>query len=525
MTTIRQTTALAAATATVLATTAFLTLPAFADDASAKAAPSAIDLTDGTLDWGVKESFRKYVEGPIGGGDIVVGDGAAKNADGTFRFTDGKGSYDEDSHAVDVAFKGSLHFTAHQGELDLAFGDLKLSTDDGLTGALTADITVSGETQQDVELADVAFSEAETGTGEDGKITYKDIPTTLTEDGAEAFNGFYQAGDALDPATLAVKPAGGPGGPGGGSGAGGAGGGDAEGANGGAAQGSTGSGGSSGTSGGSDSGTSGNGGSGTSGGGEDGGQSGEVVDGNLDWGVKASFRSYVTGPIASGKVELSGGADEHSAGYRFPGGSGDFDGDAPSLDAGFDGGVRFLGHQEGGSYALDLKFSDLRITANGTKGSLVADVSSKDRESGKVSQYDDLPVASLKIPKDALTPAKDIVTLAKVPATLTEDGAKAFGGFYEAGDALDPVTAAVSLDENAQLPGAGSGGSNGSSGGSDGGTDSGGTTAPAGTVGGSGSLASTGSDLPALGLLGGAAGLAAIGAAAAYATRRRTAQS
>ncbi|AXK35551.1 hypothetical protein DVA86_25805 [Streptomyces armeniacus] len=533
--------ALAAATATVLAATAFLALPATAAavaaddgggarDRTAAQAPAAVELTDGTLDWGVKKSFRDYVTGPIGGGDITVGDGAEENPDGTFRFTAGTGTYDPGSHGVDVAFEGSVRFAAHGGQLDLAFADLKVTSDDGRQGTITADVSTGGTSSDDVEVAALDLAAVEPGQGEGGEMTFADVPATLTAEGAKAFNGFYKEGDDLDPATLAVRPVTS------GTGGTGAAGGGGESGNGSAGTGSTG-------------GTGGAGSTGASGGtGADTGpapgtgsgsdpadpadpataESGEVVDGNLDWGVKESFRTYVTGPIGGGKVELSGGAQDNGDGYRFPGGNGDLDSGAGSLDADFDGAVRFLAHKESGQgqeYALDLKFSALRVETDGTEGSLVADVAAKDRKTGEVSEYDALTVASLTVPDGALTPDEDIVTLDKLPATLTADGAKAFGGFYEKGDALDPVTVSVALDEGAELPGGGSDGTSGSSdsSGSDG---SSGSSSSAGTVGGgdtggSGSLASTGTGTPVAALLGGAGGLALIGAAAAYATRRR----
>ncbi|TDC24180.1 hypothetical protein E1265_10445 [Streptomyces sp. 8K308] len=78
--------------------------------------------------------------------------------------------------------------------------------------------------------------------------------------------------------------------------------------------------------------------------------SGTVQEGRLDWGVKESLRGYVTGPIASGDVELSDG-------YRFPAAGGEIDPEAAALDADFAGGVRFTGHVG----ALDLRFSELSI--------------------------------------------------------------------------------------------------------------------------------------------------------------------
>lgn len=528
--------ALAAATATVLGTTA-LALPAYAapgtadrtaGDGKSTAQPAAaVPLTDGTLDWGIKKSFRDYITGPIADGTITVEDGAETNADGTFRFTDGEGTYDTDKHAVSTAFHGSVHLYGHQGALDIELSDFKVTTE-GTDGFLSADVaTGTGEDgtgepedlKQDVDLAALDLTGIEPGTGEDGGMTFADIPATLTADGSTAFAGYYEEGEKLDPATLNVRT--GSGGSGGTGETGGSAGGSA--ATGGSGSGSAGgssTGGSGGTAGSGD--TSGSGDSST-GGAAAKPAAGTIVDGNLDWGVKKSFRDYVTGPIANGKAELSGGATANSGGYRFPDGSGTAE--SGSLDASFKGGVRFLGHEEGGSYSLDLTFSHLKVKADGTKGTLVSDVRSKDRESGKVTTHKALSVANLTLEAGALDPVKDVVTVKKAPATLTAKGAEAFGGFYEAGEKLDPVTAAVSLDENASLPGAGSG--NGSGSGSPGGSGdgAGASAGGAGSVGGSGgtgALASSGSDLPSGALLGGAALLAALGAGAVGAAHRRT---
>nr|MCL7021349.1 HtaA domain-containing protein [Vibrio vulnificus] len=68
---------LAAATATVLCTTGFAA-PAFADE---RPGATAFDLVDGTLDWGVKNSFNRYISGPIAGGTITTDDGAEQHGE------------------------------------------------------------------------------------------------------------------------------------------------------------------------------------------------------------------------------------------------------------------------------------------------------------------------------------------------------------------------------------------------------------------------------------------------------------
>ncbi|MEV0279335.1 HtaA domain-containing protein [Streptomyces sp. NPDC050610] len=523
--------ALAAATALALGAGA-LSIPAFAADGGA-AGPPKVELKDGTLDWGVKESFRKYVTG-MAKGTIETAAGAKQAADnGPFTFTGGSGTYDMGTHAVATTFKGSVRFVSKAHRFDIELADLKLSTK-GTAGSITADITAEGKTEDDVELASLDLSKAERSSG-DSTMTFAKIPAKLTAEGAKAFNDMYQEGQELDPATLTVKTGGGgqptqnpttgptqnpttgpttdpTTGPTGNPTDGpsrrpttgptgqpttqptpsGKAPGDADGSGGDAAA-----------------------------------ESGPIADGNLDWGVKKSFRTYIT-VGAKGKIQLSGGAAKNGDGYRFPKGHGSYDADKSALDAAFDGAVRFTGHEG----QLDLKFSDLKVRVKGGKGALVADVSAKARDSGKVENSKDLRLADLDLSGKPMKAKGKIVTLSGVPARLTDAGAKAFGGYYDepAKRDLDPVTLNVSLDKNAQLPdGSGSSGSSGGSGGSsaDGGLGGGaGTTGGSGGItggsGGGSSLASTGSSAPTTALVGGAAALVLAGGAAAYATRRRT---
>ncbi|MFE4537740.1 HtaA domain-containing protein [Streptomyces scopuliridis] len=519
--------AAAIATAAALGATAF-TLPALASGAPAAApggplaAPGAaptLDLKDGTLDWGLKESFRTYVTG-IAAGTITPADGATQaTGNGPFTFTDGTGSYDPATHDVATDFDGSVLFSSKAHGFEIKVADVRLVTE-GTGGAIEADVTLNGATQPDIELAAIDLTgirPESTGT----KMVFKDIPATLTADGAKAFNGMYAEGTELDKATLAVSY-------------------------------ETGGGTSSPppsptptpTSSPTESGP-------TTAPTSDApsatptpstttpstttpstavseapavAEDGAIVDGNLDWGVKESFRSYVVGPIAQGKVELTDGATKSgAAAYRFPKGTGDFDATARTLSVSFGGTVRFLGHQEAGEYVLDLRLSGLQVVVKDGKGTLVADVSSKDRETGKVSAYQDLTFATLDVPAAGPVAKDGVVTLNAVPATLTADGTRAFGGMYPEGTELDTLTLAVALDEDANLPGGagGSGGSGGSGDSAGSGTAGGGTAG--GTVGGTGggSLASTGSEVPAGALMGAAGAIAAAGAAVVHAAGRR----
>ncbi|QRX90428.1 MULTISPECIES: HtaA domain-containing protein [Streptomyces] len=553
MAVIRRPLVLAAALA-IVSGSAALGLPAVAlaspAPAGGRGAP-AIELKDGTLDWGVKESFRTYVTG-LALGKIETANGARQAADnGPFTFVGGTGRYDLGSHAVTTAFQGGVRFVSALHGFDIRLADVKVSTDaaaKGRTGVITADVTADGKTKDEVRLASLDLSKVRPESGADGAMTFAKIPAKLTAQGAEAFNGMYQEGQELDPATLTVRPATGPGRPEkpaepGEPGAPGQPGRpeqpgrpDGEPGQPQSRPGQPGSGTGTGTPSGSRP-APGTGGQPATGSGKAPGSdtgsapaadSGKLHGGNLDWGVKKKFRDYVNGPIAHGKAEPSDGATATAAGFRFPKGHGTYDGTKATLVAEFNGAVRFTGH--GG--ALDLKFSNLRIKAESGKGTLIADVASKPRtEEGRAPARlvttPDTPIAELKLPSGALTAKGGVVTLKNVPATLTAAGSKAFSGMYPAGEPLDPVGAAVAVEPGAQLPSGatGSDGSHASAGaGAAGGADSapGASFSSGSTVGGTGALAATGSTAPNGALIGTAVALLATGAAATYVTRRGT---
>ena len=77
---------------------------------------------------------------------------------------------------------------------------------------------------------------------------------------------------------------------------------------------------------------------------------------------------------------------------------------------------------------------------------------SKDRGSGRVTTSAQVPLATLGLSGIDMTGGSTPVALDNAPATLTTDGAEAFGSLYRAGTATDPVSLAVAVDAKAQLP-------------------------------------------------------------------------
>ncbi|WKU44599.1 HtaA domain-containing protein [Streptomyces sp. VNUA116] len=572
------------ATATVLGVTG-LAVPAYAtDDAPKTEGTPKFEFKNGTLEWGVLDFFRKYVNGKDAQGKIEVADGAKQDGGpkGPFAFVGGEGSYDPAKNDLSAKFKGSVRFLGHQKDgkwkLDIKLADLRVTSDagsGGTKGSLLANVTTQGESQGEVRLAELDLG-AKPEPDKNGVVTYAKISAKVAEGGEKAFSrdghpstGF-EKGDPLDPVALSgvlAKSAGLPeNNP--------ATGGQAGGASGGASGGS--SGGSSGSSSGSSGGASGGASAGASGGatgGNSGSQQtdGRLFGGNVDWGVLKFFRSYINGRIAKGKAELSDGAVKSGDGYRFTQGEGTFDttGTTPTLKADFKGQVRFTGHNG----QLDITLSHIGIVASGKTGTLYADVANKTGKGGKPTEAKHVEFATLQLAGDALKAKDGVVSLSSVPATLTDKGEEAFerndspSPGFEKGSSLDPVTVAVAVKEGAKLPeppagtgfancaeataagkaplhkgedgysaqldtdgdgvacetsaGAATGG-----GGTTGGTAN--TTGGAATTGGTGtstgdttSLASTGANTPTGPLLGAAGALVLAGSGAVFATRRR----
>lgn len=181
----------------------------------------------------------------------------------------------------------------------------------------------------------------------------------------------------------------------------------------------------------------------------------EVTGGHVDWGVKASFRTYITGNIAKGTATPGAGAVKNADGtYRYPVDAGAATyGGKDDVEAPVDGDIHFVGHEG----QLDLRISDIEVVIDGDDAVLLADVASKSLQSGQTQQFQDIEFADLDL--SGVTPGAvgATVTWASIPAKLTAKGAEAFAGFYKTGDAIDPVTLVLTVEGTTGLPPGGNG--------------------------------------------------------------------
>ncbi|MEU2515114.1 HtaA domain-containing protein [Streptomyces syringium] len=368
------------------------------------------EVSGGRLDWGIKSSFQSYVTGPVAQGSWELQGGAATVGDSRFRFHSAQGSYDPDTGDFEAGFSGAVHFTGHKKpdgshELDLTISRPTVRIKGG-NGTLHADMTSKAKGTGRVTTAtDVPFASLDlTGVNLRGggtAVTLAGIPATLTARGAEAFAGYYTAGTPLDPVALsadvvATKPT--------------------------------------------PSATP----SATEETKEKPSAKGDFTGAAVDWGVRRTFREYVTGSIAQGSWKLGDGAQDGGALFRFPHGKGSYDrgsGDDahPTLDAAFAGTLRFTGKD------LDLALSGVRVAVKDGKGTLTADVARGGASPQKA-------VALVTFDAAKLAEKDGLASVSEAPAKLTAAGAKAFGGMYQEGADMDPLSLAVPLDATAKLP-------------------------------------------------------------------------
>lgn len=150
-----------------------------------------------SLNWAVKTSFLTYVDGALADGAVTTGAGAVWNGR-TVTWGTGTGSLGTSSGSV--TFPGTLHLTGHGGVLDVTFSNLTVKVTGASTGVLEATVASTDTSGKDVSasgpLADLTFTSLSAAGGT--------ASATLTAAGAQAFAGFYQPGEALDPVTITV---------------------------------------------------------------------------------------------------------------------------------------------------------------------------------------------------------------------------------------------------------------------------------------------------------------------------------
>lgn len=152
-------------------------------------------VTAAALSWGVKQSFRSYVEAV--GGTVALSGGVERDPEGAFVFApegDAALSTDADGRPQGEArFAGEVRFDAHGGMLKVAVAKPGVTLESG-GGALTvADPWAPGKRMQIAKL-DVAAAQREGA--------HLVVPAVTTIDGMQLLGDHYPPGTPLDPVRL-----------------------------------------------------------------------------------------------------------------------------------------------------------------------------------------------------------------------------------------------------------------------------------------------------------------------------------
>ena len=149
------------------------------------------------LEWGLKQSFRAYVEGA--GGSIAVGEGTTRAADGAFAFAAAPGdaglTLDVDGKPAGTGrFVGEVRCEAHGGMLKVFLADPAVEIrPDG--AVITVWDTAGRDRRVELALLDLGAATAEA----DGALV---IPSKLARDGWQVLGDHYPPMTPLDPVRL-----------------------------------------------------------------------------------------------------------------------------------------------------------------------------------------------------------------------------------------------------------------------------------------------------------------------------------
>lgn len=417
-------------------------------------AASEQSLQDVTVNWGLKKSFRSYINGPFSQGSQKL-TGVTTNEDGSYHFTSAEGTVANGEYSV--TFTGSsIHYTAHHGLLEVIISDLSVTIKDGV-GTVRANVQsrpYNGNTTPNdlVETKNMTIGtfNASGLKVEGNTITLPSVDeengtrVKLSEEATGAFAGFYKAGQELDalgfsativtkeapapspepsneptaapssaPTSEAPKPA------------------DPKPAEPTSAAPSAAP-----TSAAPSSPAA------TTEPKRDEKVTGNVVEsGTLSWDIRESFLKYLTG-FAHGSVNVEGMEKTPAGGFKYTQASGVYNPETKTGQINFAGTAEFTGHNG----QLKSTIKNMRLVAVNGKGTLVADVDALTLDGKSVSKTGlvfaevDLSGASVK---DGVFSAQNAAV------TLTDEGSTVlFAGQYRGADkAMAPLSFSVKLSE------------------------------------------------------------------------------
>lgn len=418
-------------------------------------AASEQSLQDVTVNWGLKKSFRSYINGVFSQGSQKL-TGVTTNEDGSYHFTSAEGTVANGEYSV--TFTGSsIHYTAHHGLLEVIISDLSVTIKDGV-GTVRANVQsrpYNGNTTPNdlVETKNMTIGtfNASGLKVEGNTITLPSVDeengtrVKLSEEATGAFAGFYKAGQELDalsfsativtkeapapspepsnepssaptseapkpadPTSAAPKPAeptsvapsaaptsAAPSSP-----------------------------------------------AATTEPKRDEKITGNVVEsGTLSWDIRESFLKYLTG-FAHGSVNVEGMEKTPAGGFKYTQASGVYNPETKTGQINFAGTAEFTGHNG----QLKSTIKNMRLVVVNGKGTLVADVDALTRDGKSVSKTG---LAFAEVDLSGASVKDGVFSAQNAAVTLTDEGSDVlFAGQYRGADnAMAPLSFSVKLSE------------------------------------------------------------------------------
>lgn len=371
-------------------------------------------VVEGAMEWGVKDSFVSYLATPLASGTVTLSNGAVEG----YFFPMADGQNVDAATATTLKFEGTVRFQAHHGALDITLNDPIIEKVDG-RWVLSMDVqskkflgfTDIAPTADDYGRVVVAHLSAPRVNGQ--TMTFQTV--TLTETGSQAFGTFWPAGQDMDAITVRLgqpAPTPAPSSPG----------------------------------------------TVTRPGSsapvatppvdntpvvvapEEEPRPQATVDptkkrvtsGNLSWGIRDTFTSYIRSSIAGGGWSTTGGVSWNGSDFNFPARGGLFNTATRSGTLYYGGTVAFTGHEG----VLQVRLSNPTLVINGNSASLYVDAYSTTME-GVATNHGRVHFANMTITGLTVTDSK--VSFTTGTAYLTAAGAQAFAGFYNPGEPMDAM--------------------------------------------------------------------------------------
>ncbi len=361
-------------------------------------ATSAHGADAGALTWGFKASWRNYVA-TIAAGTTSTSDGATVSS-GEYVFPQESTSQASPDGAGVTKYAGSVRWQSSAHGFDITMSDPWLEIDSSGEAVLTAELTDdAGDSRGRVDVATVELDEPDV---DPDSLSWADRPTVITDEAAETFGRYGgEAGDPLDAVlraegigeepdpdptptptptpTATSTPTPAP----------------------------------------------------------------TPQDAEVVWGLKDSFRSYITGPIAKGRVTAGEGAEVRNGVYVWDQNSASFNSSAQGA-AGYGGAIRFQGHEhaeDGGQFALDLELKDPSVTVS-SPTSAVLSFHVIDRAEGATTDHGRVDFANVSLSGASVCGSTGFRLWTNASTAITDDGAEVMNNYPE-GTALDRLAFAV----------------------------------------------------------------------------------